>query len=170
MPALVAEAALARARARVAANDDDGAVADYQTGLQAIGQMEAPLIRAALHLGLAKVLAGFDPPGAVPETRSALALYEKLGAPEAETCVTLLAGLGVAAPYRPVRVKDPLAGLSRREREVIRLVGERTSNPEIARKLFLSPITVEHHVSSILSKLGLRSRIEVVRGVDPALR
>jgi DNA-binding NarL/FixJ family response regulator len=169
-PALVAEAALARARASEAADDVSGAIADYQSGLQTIGQMEAPLIRAALHLGLARVLALVDRSAAVPEARAALTLYEQLGAPEAEICVTLLKRLGIAASYHPVRVASPLADLSRREREVIRLVGEGLSNPEIAGRLFISPKTVEHHVSSILSKLGLRSRLEVVRRLDPALR
>jgi DNA-binding NarL/FixJ family response regulator len=170
MPALLAEAALARARAAEAANDREAAIADYYAGLQATGQMEAPLVRAALHLGLARLLAERDSSAAIPEARSALAIYERLGAPEAEICVTLLKRLGVPASYHPVRVDSPLAGLSRREREVIQLVGEGLSNPEIGRRLFISPKTVEHHVSSILSKLGLQSRMEVVTGLDPALR
>ena len=170
MPVLMAEAALARARSAEAADDLSAAITEYQAGLQAIGQTEAPLIRAALHLGLARVLADIDRPAAVPEAQAALALYEQLGAPEAEICVTLLKRLGIAASYHPVRVSSPLADLSRREHEVIRLVGEGLSNPEIARRLFISPKTVEHHVSSILSKLGLRSRLDVVRGLDPALR
>jgi DNA-binding CsgD family transcriptional regulator len=169
MPTLVAEAALARARARAAANDKNGAIADFQAGLEAIGQMEARLVRAALHLGLARVLADVDPTAAVPEARSALALYEQLGAPEAEMCVTVLKRLGIAASYNPVPVTNPLADLSPREREVIRLVAHGMSNPEIAAKLFISPKTVEHHVSNILSKLGLRSRVEV-KGLDPAFR
>lgn len=167
---MVAEAALARARARAAAGEKEAAVAEYQAGLEAVGQMEAPLLEAALHLGLARVLADTDRSEAVSEARQAFALYEQLGGPEAEMCVTLLRRLGVPASYKPVRAASPLGDLSRREREVIRLVGKGLSNPEIARELFISPKTVEHHVSSILSKLGLRSRIEVVKGMDPALR
>ena len=169
IPAMVAEAALARARAAAAAGDKAAAAADYEAGLQAAGQIEAPLLQAALHLGLARVLADVDRPQAVSEARLALALYEQLGGPEAETCVTLLRRLGVSAAYKPVRAAGPLADLSKREREVMRLVGKGLSNPEIARELFISPKTVEHHVSSILSKLGVRSRIEVVRAMDPAL-
>ncbi|HEX2647295.1 MAG TPA: LuxR C-terminal-related transcriptional regulator, partial [Candidatus Dormibacteraeota bacterium] len=170
IPAMVAEAALARARARAAAGDEAEAVADYQAGLQSVGQMEAPPLQAALHLGLARVLVGIDRSEAVSEARLALSLYEQLGGPEAEMCVTLLSRLGVQSPYKRVRATSPLGNLSRREREVIRLVGKGLSNPEIARELFISPKTVEHHVSSILSKLGLRSRIEVVKGLDPGLR
>ena len=51
--------------------------------------------------------------------------------------------------------------LSRREREVVPLLAEGLSNAEIAQRLFVTPKTVEHHVTSILSKLGLRTRAEV---------
>jgi DNA-binding CsgD family transcriptional regulator/tetratricopeptide (TPR) repeat protein len=54
-------------------------------------------------------------------------------------------------------------GLSRREVEVVRLVAMGQTNREIARELFLSPRTVEMHVSSILAKLDCRSRAEAAR-------
>jgi DNA-binding NarL/FixJ family response regulator len=51
-------------------------------------------------------------------------------------------------------------GLSRREREVVRLLAVGLTNREIAQELFLSPRTVDMHVRNILRKLDCRSRVE----------
>lgn len=57
---------------------------------------------------------------------------------------------------------DPLAtyGLTAREREVLTLVATGRSNPEIAHELFISPKTASVHVSNLLAKLGLSSRVQ----------
>jgi DNA-binding CsgD family transcriptional regulator len=52
------------------------------------------------------------------------------------------------------------SGLTGRQLEVLRLLTERLSNSQIADKLFISPKTVDHHISAILSKLNLPSRTE----------
>lgn len=52
--------------------------------------------------------------------------------------------------------------LTSREKEVLKMLTEGRSNPEIAKLLFLSKSTVKFHVSSILSKLGASSRTEAV--------
>jgi DNA-binding NarL/FixJ family response regulator len=54
------------------------------------------------------------------------------------------------------------AGVTRREAEVLDLVRQRLSNPEIAARLFVSVRTVESHVSSLLQKLGVESRTGLV--------
>ncbi len=54
------------------------------------------------------------------------------------------------------------AGLTTRQAEVLELLAEGLSNPEIADRLFVSPRTAEHHVSAILSKLDADTRQEAV--------
>jgi DNA-binding NarL/FixJ family response regulator len=56
------------------------------------------------------------------------------------------------------RANRSVFGLSRREMDVLRLVVEGHSNPEIATSLFISPKTVRNHMTNILAKLGVESR------------
>lgn len=58
--------------------------------------------------------------------------------------------------------------LTNRERDVLRLLGRRLSNKEIARQLGLSPATVKNHVHAILTKLSASSRREVLTRLDSA--
>ncbi|MBA2560046.1 MAG: helix-turn-helix transcriptional regulator [Propionibacteriales bacterium] len=52
--------------------------------------------------------------------------------------------------------------LSKRENEIMRLVARGLTNAEIAAELFISPITVRNHVSSILAKLHVTNRTQAV--------
>jgi DNA-binding CsgD family transcriptional regulator len=63
---------------------------------------------------------------------------------------------------------DGIGALSGREREVARLVCEHRTNREIAGELFLSEKTVESHMRNIFVKLGVRTRAEVARTLQPA--
>ena len=54
----------------------------------------------------------------------------------------------------------PLDALSAREREVLSLIVDGRTNPQIAAALYISRKTAEHHVSNILTKLGVSSRAE----------
>jgi DNA-binding NarL/FixJ family response regulator len=68
---------------------------------------------------------------------------------------------------RPPRT--PETTLTTRELEVLRLVSEGKTNPEIASALFISAKTASVHVSHILQKLGVTSRVQaagVARELD----
>ena len=58
--------------------------------------------------------------------------------------------------------------LTRREGDVLRLIGEGLSNKEIARELILSVATVKHHVHNVLDKLHLPRRAQAMRRVRDA--
>jgi DNA-binding CsgD family transcriptional regulator len=64
-----------------------------------------------------------------------------------------------AAEAAPARPADPY-GLTPREREVLVLLADGRTNPQIAQALFISPRTAGIHVSNILAKLGVASRGE----------
>jgi two-component system nitrate/nitrite response regulator NarL len=65
---------------------------------------------------------------------------------------------------------ERLPALSPRELEILELIVEGLDNAEIARRLFLSPSTVKNHVSSLLAKLGVESRVQAaVRAVRSGL-
>jgi DNA-binding NarL/FixJ family response regulator len=71
-------------------------------------------------------------------------------------------GAGVAADFAASATQQAQHdfGLSKRELEVLALIAEGRSNPEIGRQLFITRKTVAVHVSNILTKLGVSGRVE----------
>jgi DNA-binding CsgD family transcriptional regulator len=96
---------------------------------------------------------------------AAIAALDALGAGASSAWArNRLRTLGVSAVPRgprPSTSANP-ARLTQREQEVLELVAQGHSNPAISRQLFLSPKTIERHLSSILTKLDAPSRNEAV--------
>jgi len=103
--------------------------------------------------------------------RDALAAFTRLGAHvPAERARSRLREMGERRGTRGPRnaSRRNSYGLTARQMDVLGLIVEGCSNAEIAERLFLSPHTVSHHVSTILNKLGVRSRAEAGRMLSSA--
>ncbi|MBA2518043.1 MAG: response regulator transcription factor [Chloroflexia bacterium] len=63
---------------------------------------------------------------------------------------------------RPVRGQAAPHGLTKREREILRLLAAGERNRAIAERLFISPTTVASHVANLFAKLGVESRAQAI--------
>lgn len=156
-----AMAALAEGRAALAGSEE-AAAHHFDVAIRALDTGERPDLSAAAHLDLARAhQAGGDRERAIAAARAGHAAAVRLGAaPLRDHAASVLRGLGASpprsAPDRAVAMSD----LTAREREVLDGLRRGDTNAQIAAQLFLSPKTVEHHVSRLLQKLGARSRAE----------
>lgn len=99
--------------------------------------------------------------------REALAFFDHHGEERiASACRSLLRKAGAPVPRRRGKAEAPPAlralGVTTREIEVLRLLGEGLSNKEIAGRLYLSPRTVERHVANLADKAGVERRSQLV--------
>jgi DNA-binding NarL/FixJ family response regulator len=125
--------------------------------LAGFSRAQLPMELARTRLALADALVAERPEVAVAEARAALETFERLqAARDADADAAVLRSLGAPAAV----AKRDGGLLTRREAEVLELIGYGLSNPEIAARLYISRKTVEHHVGNLLAKLGLRSRAE----------
>ena len=156
---IVAAASRVLGRASLGAGDPSQAKDQFERALAEYDDLGLVVDAARTRLLLARALASADGGGAVAEARTALHAFEAIGAArDADEAAALIRSFGVRA-----RRGGPSADglLTRREREVAALVAEGLGNKEIAGRLFITRKTVEHHVSSILAKLGLSGRAEL---------
>jgi DNA-binding CsgD family transcriptional regulator/tetratricopeptide (TPR) repeat protein len=152
----VGEGLFARGKV-LAAGGDPRASATLRDAAIAFSEASMALTACRARMELARTLVDTDRPLAISEGRAALAAFDRLGAtPDADAAAAFLRELGVRGRTGPKNLKL----LTKREIEVLRLVAQGFSNSEIAERLFISVKTAGHHVSNILSKLGLRSRTE----------
>lgn len=154
-----ARALAARASASVAAARGDltTATREFRTAVRVFDQLDLAYESGRTRLELAEAVIATDQARAGVEASRAVDRLRDLGATgEVARAAALLRSLGIPTP-------GGLRGdgsLSDREREVLRLVECGMTNPQIAERLFISRKTVAHHVSSILAKLDVGSRVE----------
>jgi DNA-binding NarL/FixJ family response regulator len=159
-------AALAHAIAETALleGDADAAAEQLTRAVELHRDLDMPFERAQIELRAGVVLAAAgERDVALERLCSAYRTSRKLGArPLAAAAAMEVSRLGESVAERlGVRAEGDAdgSGLSRREREVLRLVAEGRTNREIAHDLFLSSRTVDMHVRNILRKLDCRSRV-----------
>ena len=158
--ALVAAARL-RGDIAIAAGHQAAAAAAFETAWRRARGLRAPLVLAQLEISDARRLhAAGQPQTAIARLRSARQRLTALGArPFLLACDRELAAVG--APAEPEAV-PALAGLTRAEQAVARLVVTGRSNRQTAAELYVSVKTVEYHLGNIYGKLGIRSRQDLI--------
>ena len=164
---IVARGERALGRVVVATADGARAAPHLERALEAFARLEMPFEIARTRLLLARAMSEAEREVAIAEARAALDGFERLGAADADVAAAFLRSLGVKAARAGPK---GLGVLTKRESEVLRLLGEGLSNREMAERMFITRKTVENHVASVLSKLELRGRGEAaayaVRNLD----
>ena len=163
----LAPAAIRRAGGIVAeaAGDPSSAVENFLAAADLYDALPNPYRAAQAREEAARCGFAVADPGAAELVLAATAVYQRLGARWDVDRVAQLARRHGVRP--PARYRGGSRGygsdLSPREREVARLAAAGRTNKEIAAALFLSAKTVDKHLSSVLRKLGLRSRNALAR-------
>uniref|UniRef100_A0AAU1LZG2 Response regulator transcription factor n=1 Tax=Streptomyces sp. NBC_00148 TaxID=2903626 RepID=A0AAU1LZG2_9ACTN len=168
---VVAEAATAeRAVALAATGVCDVVLMDLQFGSGMHGAEATAAITAAPDAPRVLILTTYDSDADIlAAVEAGAAGYLLKDAPPEELAAavrTAAAGRSALAPEVAHRLMDrmrtPAQALTKRELEVLRLVGEGLSNQQISKKLFLSQATVKSHLVHIYAKLGVDSRTSAV--------
>ncbi|MEU5722648.1 response regulator transcription factor [Micromonospora sp. NPDC047738] len=115
-------------------------------------------VAAALRAGVSGFLLKISPPEQLVDAVRLVAAGRGLLDP----AVTLRVIRGFAAQPEPVPRSRELDQLTVREVDVLRLVAEGLTNAEIGGRLFLGEATVKTHLSRVLMKLNLRTRVQAV--------
>ena len=169
-PRTEAQAVLCEAElARLGGHSDPDLWAAAAKAWQRLGE-PYPTAYARWREAEALLLGGLVREQVEPSLRAAHATASELGAASLRAEIEALArrgrlNLGTDAATAPPPAPEPPSpldrlGLTAREQEVLALVAIGRTNRQIAETLFISPKTATVHVSNILGKLGVRSRVE----------
>jgi DNA-binding CsgD family transcriptional regulator len=143
---------------------DPDAIEESAAELARAGRGTAETV-AREELACAAAAAG-DRERAVTALNAALTGYQRMGAvPDRDRTVARTRALGIRRSSREAHreVRSGWEALTATENRIAALVREGMTNREIGTRLFVSPRTVQTHVSHILQKTGLRSRVEIAR-------
>ena len=152
-----ARADLAAARVALASREPDSAAEPARKALAGFGALAMPLDAGEARIELARALRDESPELAAEEVRAAYVTFRALGAARAmDAAGALVRELGGTTGGG----RQLGAELTAREHEVLALIALGMSNARIAHTLVISEKTAGHHVSSILTKLGVHNRAE----------
>jgi predicted ATPase/DNA-binding CsgD family transcriptional regulator len=148
-------------------NNIDEAINQFSQALSHLDKFEIPLEKLFIEIRLGTVLRmkSLDK-NAIQHFNNALSISKKLGTrPFSSIIDEELESLGVSSKESRKEDSDERkrkSGLTKRQMEILELLSQGLTNKEIAEKLFLSPRTVDMHVSHVLERLNCRSRMEAM--------
>jgi DNA-binding CsgD family transcriptional regulator/tetratricopeptide (TPR) repeat protein len=162
-PALTGIALLTRGAAALAHGDQGEARVHLEAAADRLAVAGWPLLQGRALALLGRATAAADRQLALAVLSRAAGLFEACQAVvRHRRVVEDMHRLGARGRRATAAVAGP-AALTRREREVVRLALEGRSSREIAHQLFIGERTVETHLSGAYAKLGVGSRVELVR-------
>ncbi|EGX59646.1 LuxR family transcriptional regulator [Streptomyces zinciresistens K42] len=154
----------AEALVRAARGEQEAALAQLTSAQDRLGKLGYGLEEARAAFALARLRAGAAGPASFDE---AARLFRRCRAlpwlRQAEAAAEARGAQPAAAPAPVPQGLDGLDGLAAMERQVAALVMEGATNREIAGRLFISVKTVEATLTRVYRKLGIRSRVDIVR-------
>ncbi|MFB9321393.1 helix-turn-helix transcriptional regulator, partial [Cryptosporangium minutisporangium] len=156
-----ARALLARCQALVAGDPADAEDAFQEAlGLHLLSDSEFERARTELLYGR-ELRRRRGPSVARTHLRNAYNTFDRLGAASwAEQCRGELRATGESVRPSATQLDSRLTA---QQQTIARIVAQGATNREVAAQLYLSPRTVDHHMRNIFVKLGVRSRVELVR-------
>jgi DNA-binding NarL/FixJ family response regulator len=157
------------ARAHVLLESDPAGAAEHASAAAKVfsaAELRIDAGRATMRAGIAYAAAG-ERVHAVNQLGAAATIFNDCGARalHAQT-VREQRRLGVRVHSRTAGRGSGPYGLTRREMEVARLIVDGCTNQQIAERLFVSPRTVETHISHIFAKLEVTSRVAIVSALN----
>jgi len=156
-------AALASSWAEHAAGNPSEAASQARTALAELATSGWRAMSARAHDALGRATAEADRPAAVAAFGEAVELFEAAGAVgRRDRALDALRTLGSPGRRAAAAAGGP-GSLTAREREVARLAADGSSAREIATQLFVSERTIETHLTRVYAKLGVTSKVELVR-------